>query len=249
MYHISVFEMRVTIKKYGDTTYKVIFHKCSNSGLPFRYDDENASSAASRSGEKEDCNLYRAKSKIREYALCNPWSYFVTLTIDSKKQDRYNVDEYVRDLGVWIGNYNKKYGCKLSYLLIPEQHKDGAWHMHGLFGGVAPDSLITNKHGYCDMPYYSQRFGYISLSPVRDSVRTASYITKYVAKALGHTAIELCKHSYYHSRGLALAETIGETSARYIPDDIWSNDYCGVAWCGSDDELAALLERIEVVNV
>lgn len=36
----------------------------------------------------------------------------------------YDIDGYVRDLGVWIGNYNKKYGVKLRYVLIPEQHKD-----------------------------------------------------------------------------------------------------------------------------
>ena len=87
---------------------------------------------------------------MTEYALCNNWEYFVTLTIDKKKQDRYNLQNYIHDLGVWIGNYNKKYNTKLKYLLIPEKHKDGAIHCHGLFSGVSWKVFFinSNKYGY-----------------------------------------------------------------------------------------------------
>lgn len=242
--------MKVTVKAYGDV-FKVIFHKFNNDGgIGFgaaMYIDSNQNTPRQQDGEKEQSNLYRAKSRIREYALCNDWQYFVTLTLDKDKQDRYDVDGYVRDLGVWIGNYNKKYSAKLKYLLIPEQHKDGAWHMHGLFNGVAADSVCSNAHGYLDMPYYAQRFGYISLSCVRDKTRTAAYITKYVAKALGHTDIALCKHSYYASRGLNQAYDVGEFQAAEIPLNVWQNDYCGVAWCNNTDELNEILKGCESV--
>ena len=64
--------------------------------------------------EKLENNISRAKSSVTEYALCNNWEFFVTLTIDKKKQDRYDLQKYIHDLGVWIGNYNKKYDTKLK---------------------------------------------------------------------------------------------------------------------------------------
>ncbi len=239
--------MDVKIKAYG-SVYKVIFCRFKGGRAGNFLGDLDECSGGSggvlEAVSKEECNILRARSRIREYALCNDWSHFVTLTLSPDKQNRYDIDGYVRNLGAWIGNYNRKYGCKLRYLLIPEQHKDGAWHMHGLFSGLAADSLVRNSFGYLDLPFYSARFGYISLSPIRDKTRCAAYITKYVSKAVGKTDIAVCKHSYYHSQGLAEAEQIGELRATEIPPDVWQNDYCGVAWCNDDEELKRLLDRV-----
>lgn len=195
---------------------------------------------------KFQSNIARARTSIREIALCNPWEYFVTLTLDGNKENRYDLRTYVRDLGFWIWNYNKKFGCKLQYLLIPEQHKDGAWHMHGLFHDVASASLVVNSHGYFDIPYYRERFGFISLSRIRDNDRCASYITKYVTKDCGN-GIDKDKHLYYHSRGLQKAETIGEYVIRSAPDDVYFNDFVGVQYLGSDDELCNVLNSLEIL--
>ena len=240
MYHFSI--MKATIKNFGGI-YKVVFHRFSVGGVIPSSSDKAKSCGSGSAIVKEDNNLCRAKSKIREYALCNDWSHFVTLTIAPDRQNRYDIDGYVKALGAWIGNYNRKYGCKLKYLLIPEQHKDGAWHMHGLFSGVAPDSVCVNEYGYLDMPYYAQRFGFISLSAIRDKTKCAAYITKYVSKAVGSTAIAVCKHSYYHSQGLNVAEEVGEVDVRQIPEGVWTNDYCGVAWCNDEESLAELLDK------
>ena len=32
----------------------------------------------------------------------------------------------------WINNCKNRKARELLYLLVPEQHKDGAWHIHGL---------------------------------------------------------------------------------------------------------------------
>lgn len=151
-------------------------------------------------------NLSRTKARVQELALCNPWEYFVTMTINADKQDRYALADYVKALGVWIGNYNKKYNTKLSYLIVPEQHKDGAWHCHGLFNGVASESLTINNNGYLDMPYYRNRFGYISLDKIRDENKCSTYISKYIVKQYYNNqldGVESGKHMFYASRGLA----------------------------------------------
>ncbi len=168
-------------------------------------------------------SLSRAKRSIREIALCNPWEFFVTLTL---RQDRYDLPKFKKDFGVWVGNYNKKYSVKLAYLVIPEEHKDGATHAHGLFQNVAAASLIHNSYGYLDMPYYYNRFGYISLSPVRDHDRAASYITKYVTKQ-PHSQLGSGEHMFFSSHGLQRAELVGSIFLykKHAPPPHYENDY------------------------
>lgn len=180
--------------------------------------------------QRFDNNLARAKGRIIELGFCNDWEYFVTLTINGEKRNRYSLPQYIKELGYWIGNYNKKFSCKLKYILVPEQHKDGAFHMHGLFAGVAPDSLVKNEYNFLDCPYYAKSFGFISLSPIRDKDKTVSYITKYVTKAVGQTSLKKGEHLFYSSRGLAGKETVYELP---VPDDFkldFENEYCGISW-------------------
>lgn len=180
--------------------------------------------------EKLDNNISRAKSRVLELALCNPWEYFATLTIDANKQDRYNLKDYIHDLGVWIGNYNKKYSTHLQYLIVPEQHKDGAYHAHALLMGVAPDSLVKNQYGYLDMPYYANRFGFISLDPIRDLCRTASYVTKYVTKDFAAHR-QKKEHLFYASQRLNGKEVIHDGVCKgFDVDSCYKSDYVAVCW-------------------
>lgn len=203
--------------------------------------------------KKMENNISRAKSAVTEYALCNDWEHFVTLTIDKKKQDRYDMKKYIHDLGVWIGNYNKKYNTKLSYLLIPEKHEDGATHCHGLFNGVSSDSLTINKNNYLDMPYYFNRFGYISLSPIKNKDACAFYMTKYITKDMSCRLEDVGEHLYYCSRGLKRKEVFlyGDID---IDDKykraFYRNEYCNILWCDDVPDLIKekFKDAIENVN-
>ena len=187
-------------------------------------------------------SVQRARARVKELALCNDWEYFVTLTLSETKQDRYSLSDWAKDFGVWIGNYNRKYGTKLRYIVIPEMHKNGAWHGHGLLGGVASESLCINEHGYLDMPYYRNRFGWINLSKIKDKNRVSNYIAKYITKAQGGENIEKGKHLFYTSRGLAGKEfeCFVEVDASFEMD--WSCEYCSIKWITAG-ELSGL-ERI-----
>ena len=157
-------------------------------------------------GVKMDNNISRAKSKIFEYAFCNEWDFFVTLTIDKDKYDRYDLNKFVKDLGQWIQNYYKIYGSKIWYLFIPEPHKDGAWHLHGLIRGVRPDHIVRNNYGYLDFPLYQKKFGFISMDYIRDHDAVSKYITKYITKEL--MCREFGQRTYYCSKGLQTAEVL-----------------------------------------
>lgn len=52
-------------------------------------------------------NYSRARSMILQYALCNPWDYFFTGTLDRTKYNRYQLDRYSAQLMQWIRDKRK----------------------------------------------------------------------------------------------------------------------------------------------
>lgn len=165
--------------------------------------------------------------------MCNEWQYFCTLTIDEKKQDRFDLQEFKKDFGYWVGNYNKKFDTKLKYLLIPEYHKDGAIHLHGLLNDISPNSLVKNEYSYLDLPYYKNRFGYLSLSKIRSQERVSRYITKYITKQFD--CGELNKRLFVSSHGLKSSELIhsGFCSSGY--EFQFENDFCKLSWLSAKE--------------
>lgn len=74
----------------------------------------------------------RARKKLYELALCNEdLTCFCTLTVSPDVGMRYDYNKLVKLLKDWLGNRVQRQGLK--YILVPELHKDGAVHFHGLF--------------------------------------------------------------------------------------------------------------------
>ena len=76
----------------------------------------------------------RAKTAVRDLAMCSGFRWFVTLTLSPEEIDRHDVAEITRRLNHWLDNHVRRNG--LAYVLVPERHKDGAVHFHGLFNGA-----------------------------------------------------------------------------------------------------------------
>lgn len=225
------------VYRYGDSI-KIIWFKhgiCSDS-LRFNYDTENNSY-----DEKLSNNIARARGRVLEIALCNPWEWFVTLTLDGEKQDRSDLNRYIKDLGNWIGNFNRKYGCNMKYILVPELHKDGkSWHMHGLLHDVPDAALVRNEHGYWDIPYYRNRFGYISLSAVKSHEKVSRYITKYISKSMSARVEDKAKHLFYASKKLNGRELLVE-GCMPILDGAYDGDYTLSKWVSNPAEIATTM--------
>ena len=166
--------------------------------------------------EKLDAAISRAKRVVLEIALCNHWDWFCTFTLDQTKYDRYNLKAWYQDFTQWIRDQRKKTGHKIRYLLIPELHLDGAWHMHGLFADVPetisfaelryihgwklPDKLIKGNYR-CWLDYH-YKFGSCSLGQLRNPVAAGFYVSKYISKGLQQSNIAVGGHLYYVSHGL-----------------------------------------------
>lgn len=177
-------------------------------------------------------NISRARSTVRELAFCNPWEYFVTITINKANQDRSNLSLFKSRLNQCVKDYNQKFKTALKYLLVPELHSDNEnWHMHGLMMGLASDSILSNSNGYPTIPYFEKRFGWVSIDPVRNADKTASYVTKYISKTLASgDKIRKGEHLFLCSKGLERAQLIWQDSrlSEFLSFD-FENDYVRIA--------------------
>lgn len=197
--------------------------------------------------EKLANNVSRAKAKIFEYAMCNDFSHFITLTINGAKHDRTDLETYVKKLTQFIRNERKRIGQDISYILIPEKHKDSNWHLHGLIN-IPDTELKKNKHGYLDWQRYSDKFGYCSIGKIRNKQAVSKYITKYVTKEFGSTITKLNAKLYYCTKGLKKAETIieGTTSGEAMPTDFdFENEYVKVKTITELEALRIIYSIIE----
>lgn len=164
-------------------------------------------------------NISRAITACREYALSNNWSYFATLTIDPQKFNRFDLDSIWSEMAKFFKSINRKYNCHIDYLLVPERHRNNAWHLHGLFYGI-PDILISrNDFGYFDFPDYRNKFGFISLDQVKSKTAVSFYITKHLSKQIYNGVFRVGKHLYFHSRGLSRGCIISIIRSSSLPSD------------------------------
>lgn len=233
----------LTIKIFGPK-YKITWCKSSRKKgyelLDCDIDCEDSqNNLAPVHSEKLSNNISRARSMVYEYAYCNSWDYFITLTISPDKYDRYDLKGYMKDLGKFINNYCTNYHSKVSYLLIPEQHKNGAWHMHGLISGILSKHLVINKNGYLDFSLYSRKFGYCSLGVIKSHELVCKYITKYITKDL--SCMPFGQRLYYCSKGLNRSKVLYQFDNIDPSDFPWDyihpDGYCMVSMVDNLDFL------------
>ena len=177
--------------------------------------------------EKLKASLSRSKTNVLELAYCNNWDMFVTITFDKEKvNNRYNVQETLHNMRVWFNNYKKRKCPDLKYLLIPELHKDGAVHVHGLVSGIdmadfklfssySEEEIIRNDwkrladNGYYNWLSVEKKFGRNSSGIIKSNEAVSYYVTKYISKDMVSAVTERNLNTYYASKGLKRAEKVG----------------------------------------
>ena len=242
------------LTKYGENRYKLTHMRSALiPGLEERNPKKKSRSPPSPTAEKLSNSLSRSRSTVWALAICNPWDYFCTFTIDGCKHDRYDLCSTYAAFAKWINNFNSRAECSVRYLIVPEPHRDGAWHFHGLLFGLPKlyltpftlednipirlKSMIKSGRHIFNWPAYAQRFGFVTLEPIIDSERCAAYLSKYITKELQHSSIELNHHVYYCSHGLNRGERVysGEIK-RQIEAPDFANDYVRIKTFSSAEE-------------
>ena len=244
-----------TLKQYREDHFRITLHKVIRRAGYESIDGESGKGKKNTAGNlgKLEESLSRTKSTIFELALCNPWEWFVTLTLNPEYHDRSDLNTYKKKLSTWIKNYNRLHDTKIKYLLIPEQHQDKTtWHMHGLIMGLPEGHLkefkeeerlpiailIELKKGnqIYNWDAYQQKFGYITISKIRNAESVSKYITKYITKDLAETRIALNDHLYYCSQGLKRAEKLYQGQLTRELDEDYSNEYVKIKMVRTFDE-------------
>jgi len=144
--------------------------------------EEDGSWAVRRDAARERAQR-RARVAVKDLGLSNPWKYFVTLTLDRAKINRYDPREVVRRLNHWLDNQVRRHG--LSYVLVPEHHKDGAIHFHGFFNGAirGVDSGHKDKGGHAVYNLPAWGWGFSTAIELYGERRQAvNYVCKYIGK-------------------------------------------------------------------
>ena len=256
------------IYRYTDEIYKVIRFK---STAPVFLSGEKKQ----RKGNefKLDPAISRARRTVLELGLCNDWKYFATFTIAEDKHNRKDLLSFHARFLQWLRDMRKKYpDVDIRFVLVPEQHKDGAWHMHGLFSDITPllisfrelSDLGENvpwdlvKNGYYNWLDYQKKFGFCSFDVIRNKVAAGFYITKYIYKSISESAVNVGLHLYYASRGLARATMHGDIYGHcgYLDKFLVNHyDFCstgmthvkdGVSWDFAMEYM--LIEPLELEN-
>lgn len=162
-------------------------------------------------------NRSRALTKCREIALSNDWQYFITLTLDPKKYDRFDLPKFHHDLSLFFKRINRYRNQPIKYLLVPEKHKNGAWHLHGLVNGLSDLDISKNSNGFFQFDAYSSQFGYNSLSVINSNVAVSLYVSKHISKQIQNGVTQIGSHLYYCSRGLKRGEIVALYNAASMP--------------------------------
>lgn len=230
----------INISKYG-RDYRVTYLRRSVSDSLRLYDDEDDEQECAKIGDRFSSSVSRAKNAILGYGKCNDWDYFVTFTLDRFKYDRFNLDKWRKDFSQYIRDLRKKKGYDLQYLLIPERHKDGAWHMHGLMSGIPWDDLTKfdiSKHplklvqgGYRFYQGITDKFGFNSFGKLRNRDAAAAYCLKYAGKGFALQDMDAGTHLYYASHGLKKPEKIVDSQVScYLTKPDFENEFCAISW-------------------
>lgn len=131
--------------------------------------------------ENKKRSIRRAKTNVSDYVQTNvDLQYFVTYTLDSQKINRYDEDLIYRRTRDWLSNSVKR--KEFKYVLVPEKHKDGAWHFHG----------FTNK----DLEW---KYGFSKIVEIKgEKKKIINYATNYISK----DSVKFNGRYYLHSKNL-----------------------------------------------
>lgn len=265
------------IYRYTDGIYKIVNFKSTLPRLspPVRTEETKYDNKLVQS-------LSRARRTVLELALCNDWAYFCTFTLDKEKYKRDDLPKFQKDFSQWIRDQRKKYkklgfDFPIHFLFVPEEHKDGAWHMHGLLSDITPFTIpfYCQKQqglfkpwevrklvegGYFNWPDYQEKFGNCSLGKIKNKVATGFYISKYITKQIDDCKLPPNAHAYYASHGLNRAEFHGDIYGYcHRLDQFLDRDYefCktgmthikdGLGWDFAFEYMPHLIEPLELVN-
>lgn len=152
-------------------------------------------------------SMARTVNRVYYLTRSNVWDWFVTLTFNPDKVDSFSYEECVKRLSKWLNNCRRA-SPKLKYLVVPELHKSGRYHYHGLFAHCDGLRFVDSGHKAGGQSIYnigSYKLGFTTATKVSSTEKVSKYVTKYITKEL--CGVTFGRKRYWASRNLDEAET------------------------------------------
>lgn len=158
---------------------------------------------------------FQSANRVRDLILSNSdFVYFGTMTFDKKKvksrKDAVVLHRALKRFFQYLG---------IKFILIPERHKDGSIHFHGVFGKSIEPYLklfvigesrmssfmvkaIKNGRILYDFPKYQERFGFCDFELIQNRQAISNYVSKYIIKGFLEPQNRIFSHRFFASKGL-----------------------------------------------
>lgn len=194
------------IQKFNDS-YRIRFyenvyfdHNSKDSAIL----DDSVIDEEFKRAESIRCSVSRTRNKIQIITSSfDGWAYFATFTFDKNKvSDRYSYKDCSSCMHEFLSDLKKSYP-DVVYIVVPELHKDGAIHFHGVFSHDIPLTYVGKfrlKKGRPPEDTYhfnGFNYGFTTVTKVRSLDAVTVYISKYITKAI--TVISKNKKRYWYS--------------------------------------------------
>lgn len=176
----------------------------------------------------------RSVKNFYSYAFSNKWEYFFSFTFAPDKIDRFNKKAINAAWSEFRIKTQRKYDKEkkdlVKMLCVPEEHENGAYHLHGLMSGC--DLILTpGRNKKDDNKFYYSKCGnqvfnlmdwelgwstVCCINPVDNLLQVANYVSKYVGKQM---CSEYNGKRYFHTYNLNCSLTVNgyiEDLAKFI---------------------------------
>jgi len=148
-------------------------------------------------GEKSDKTISRIRNNIYRIIEANKErqkgtkAVFFTLTSRDQEKELKTANKNIKQL---MKRLKKRLGFAPLYIIVPEFHKSGAIHYHGVFFNVPYINVIDFKENLW-------KKGYVDLRLPKKIKSVARYLCKYLTKDT-IAKLPLNEKAYFTSRGL-----------------------------------------------
>lgn len=187
---------------------------------PYRNESDLLHNKQNNSIDSIEKSINRTHRILKDYILCNNFTHFFTLTISPDYCDRLDDLLVQSKVKTWLNNIRRH--SSLGYIVVPERHKNGALHFHGVV--TNPSTLNLYDSGHKDRSgriiYHTKQYkmGFHDFTEIGSLEAVSQYVRKYLSKQFYDR--EKFKKRFWASRNLKKPEIIHNVDISDLPLEI-----------------------------
>lgn len=187
---------------------------------PYRNESDLLHNKQNNSIDSIEKSINRTHRILKDYILCNNFTHFFTLTISPDYCDRLDDILVQSKVKTWLNNIRRH--SSLGYIVVPERHKNGALHFHGVM--TNPSTLNLYDSGHKDRSgriiYHTKQYkmGFHDFTEIGSLDAVSQYVRKYLSKQFYDR--EKFKKRFWASRNLKKPEIIYNMDISDLPLEI-----------------------------